>query len=120
MSSGVIFDCSLKGKVTLDLVKDTASELNCSIDDIFNDVAIEIAIRFQSGKLSYDDADFAINDVWSVMVDSISEGAHSDMLPHPAYSIYDAFDQGEYDHKDGCNSVDKYTRPLLLKAFKDT
>ena len=120
MSSGVIFDCSLKGSVTLDLVKDTASELNCSIDDIFNNVAIQIAIRFQSGKLSYEDADFAINDVWSVMVDYIYEGVHSVMLPYPAYSIYDAFDQGEYDHNDGCNPVDKYTRPLLVEALKDT
>ena len=81
--------------------------------DIFNDIAIELATRFQNGSMSYEDADGAINSVWGLMIVDASEHGEGFSLAQPAFDIYEAFDQGEYDHKDGSDPVEKYTKPRI-------
>jgi hypothetical protein len=110
---------SLNGKITLSSVQKVASIECCSLDEVFNNVALKIAINFQDRVLNFDDADFAINELWSVMVDYTFLEEFSGGLPHPAYSIYDAFDQGEYDHKDGKDPIEYHTKRLLKEALSD-
>jgi len=81
----------------------------------FNLVSIRIAENFMSGELSYTDADFAMNGVWPVMLDYIMK--NDIPLVEPCYAIYEAFDQGEYDHKDGSDPVEKHTKPLLIEVL---
>lgn len=94
-----------------------ASEMNVELPQLFNVVSIRIAKSFICGHLSYTDADFAMNSVWPVMLDYIMESNIS--LVEPCYAIYEAFDQGEYDHKDGSDPVEKYTKPLLVEALRN-
>jgi hypothetical protein len=37
----------------------------------------------------------------------------------PAWSIYLAFDDGEYDHGDGRDPVDSFTRPQIRNILND-
>ncbi|MDX1538713.1 hypothetical protein [Arsukibacterium sp.] len=92
-----------------------ASEMNVELPQLFNLVSIRIAENFMSGQLSYTDADFAMNGVWPVMLDYIMK--NDIPLVEPCYAIYEAFDQGEYDHKDGSDPVEKYTKPLLIEVL---
>ena len=94
-----------------------ASELNVDLPQLFNLVSIRIAESFIGGQLSYTDADWAMNGVWPVMLDYIME--NNMPLVEPCYAIYEAFDQGEYDHKDGSDPVEKYTKPLLVEALSN-
>ncbi|WP_370980222.1 hypothetical protein [Agaribacterium sp. ZY112] len=94
-----------------------ASEMNIELPELFNLVSIYLAKGFMSGQISFSDADFAINGVWPVMLDYIMENKAP--LVEPCYAIYEAFDQGEYDHQDGCDPVEKHTKPLLVEALKN-
>jgi len=107
----------LEGKGSLDSVRYIANELEDSIESVFNGVAIEIAIKFQNDSMSFDDADFAINELWSSMVEYIS-ASKQNSLPELAYSIYDAFDQGEYQHSNEIDPIETFTKPMLATIFK--
>tara|TARA_Y100001956_G_scaffold78391_1_gene90041 strand:+ start:39 stop:416 length:378 start_codon:yes stop_codon:yes gene_type:complete len=120
MSYEDIFKKALSGDCDLAIVQQSAKDTKCSASDIFNGVALKIASEFQSGKLNFEDADFAINELWSVMVDYTFTREFDKKLPEPAYSIYDAFDQGEYDHKDGKDPVEHHTKRLLLEITGGT
>jgi len=115
-----IFKKAMSGDCDLATVQQLAKETKCTASDVFNEVALKIASEFQSGKLNFEDADFAINDLWSVMLDYTFTDEFDKKLPEPAYSIYDAFDQGEYDHKDGKDPVEHHTKRLLLEITGGT
>jgi hypothetical protein len=115
-----IFKKAMSGDCDLTIVQQSAKKTKCTVSDVFNIVALKIASEFQCGKLNFEDADFAINDLWSVMVDYTFTGEFDKKLPEPAYSIYDAFDQGEYDHKDGKDPVEHHTKRLLLEIIGGT
>ncbi len=112
-------------KLVNKIVQDTESPddyENCcevigsELSNVFNEISIHLASSFLDGKTSYDDADFAMNKVWSAMLNYIME---KDIpLIEPCYSIYCAFDEGEYDHRDGSDPVEKYTKPILKLLLK--
>ena len=90
--------------------------LSCDLPALYNEISIYFARSFMSGSLSYEDADFAMNGVWSSMLDYIMK--KDAPMVEPCYSIYCAFDEGEYDHRDGCDPVEKYTKPALEKLLQ--
>ena len=85
--------------------------------DVWNSLAIAIAERFLSDQLTFDAADHAINVLWSLMVQDVGESEGARSLPEPADSIYLAFDAGEFDHSDGADPVEKFTKPELQKII---
>ncbi len=89
------------------------------IEDALNELSLLIAVRYMDEAISYEDGDFAINEVWTHIIHYICEKDKSNKLPDPAYSIYDAFDQGEHTHIEGCDPIKKYTQPLLRKVLKN-
>lgn len=96
--------------------KECAKVIGISLDEVFNELSIYIARSFLNGIFSYDDADFAMNAVWSAMLGYVMEkDIH---VLEPCYSIYCAFDEGEYDHRDGSDPVEKYTKPLLKQILE--
>ena len=85
--------------------------------EFYNALLVETARRFLLGDLSCDDADAVANDVWvSITSDMVDMGDAFEM-PEPAYSIYEAFDAGEYPHGDGLDPVETYTRPDLRRIL---
>jgi len=115
MNIELLINSIVEGKEQKSDYAHCASEMNVRLPQLFNLVSIRIAKSFMSGHLSYADADFAMNSVWPAMLDYIMKSNIS--LVEPCYAIYEAFDQGEYDHKDGSDPVEKYTKPLLVKVL---
>lgn len=66
------------------------------------------------GTLAFDRADAAINTVFALWIGDVSV---EDLL-EPAYSIYLAFDAGEYSADDE-DSLEKYTRPELRRILDE-
>jgi hypothetical protein len=87
---------------------------------LWNAMATFVAQAFQREEMSYSDADAALNSIWNQMVGDATRFGDGFELPEPAYSIYQAFDAGEYDHGNGDDSVEKYTKPEIDRILKDT
>ena len=79
---------------------------------------VRVAERFLSGELDFPAAGWLAACCWTEVVWHLSDG---DALPEPAFSIYEAFDRGEYLMPDerhiGIDPVEKYTIPLLTKIL---
>lgn len=80
--------------------------------DLLNQLAISVARLFITGARDFHYCDEVMNIVISDIVDL---SMHADM-PQPAFSIYQAFDAGEYWHSGDDRYVfpwEKWTRPEL-------
>lgn len=80
--------------------------------DLLNQLAISVARLFITGARDFHYCDEVMNIVISDIVDL---SLHADM-PQPAFSIYQAFDAGEYWHSGDDRNVfpwEKWTRPEL-------
>ena len=88
-----------------------STQSNCSRAEVLNAVSCLIATRFLNQNITYEMADAAMNAVWAAMLEYTSE--NNLPLVEPCYTIYLAFDEGEYDHGDGADPVEKYTKPLF-------
>ena len=85
--------------------------------EFYNTAALEIARRFDCGHMSNEEADSAINVIWGMIIEDASYKGSGCEPPELAYSIYDAFDAGEYNHGDGHDPVEKYTRPAIKRIL---
>ncbi|HEV7298999.1 MAG TPA: hypothetical protein VGN72_06495 [Tepidisphaeraceae bacterium] len=105
-----------EGRLDLDAFRAFARERFASFEDACNAVAIEIARQFQRSQLTFRDADGAINAIEGQMIVSAANETNAS-LPEPAWSIYLAFDAGEWDHGEAGDPVERYTIPLLKEAL---
>ena len=82
------------------------------LPEFYNLLSLEVARLFMEGTLPFDRADAAMNTIYALWIgDVIVE----DLL-EPAYSIYLAFDAGEYS-VGGVDSVERYTKPELRRIL---
>lgn len=84
--------------------------------DLLNLLAISVARLFITGARDFHYCDEVMNIVISDIVDL---SMHADM-PQPAFSIYQAFDAGEYWHSGDDRDVfpwEKWTRPELNRIL---
>lgn len=75
-----------------------------------------VAMCYLSGTLSFEAADRAMNELFSYSYSDEDRG-----MPDFALQVFNAFDQGEFHHRDDSHDVDpeqKYTRPILIKVFE--
>ena len=86
--------------------------------DMYNQVALTVAKRFQSGEMSYEDGDRVMNAIFAMMTD---DAVNDQAAPYvePAWSIYLAFDEGEYDHAGSTDPVETFTRPQIRQLLND-
>jgi hypothetical protein len=86
------------------------------LQEFCNQFSLVIATGFYNGMFSYEFCDDAMNYLWGFMTDEPIFSSDKG-IPEPAFSIYQAFDAGEYNH-DGdateTDPVEKYTRPLII------
>lgn len=87
-----------------------------SFDGLCNEVALRVARRFDNDEMPYADADVAMNLLWLLMTErAVNEPGAA--LAEPAFAIYEAFDAGEYDHRDCQDPVAAFTRPLIRQIL---
>jgi len=87
------------------------------LPESFNTLSMSVARKFDNNEISYEDGDHAMNKIWTIMLNYIMEKNIN--LIQPCYSIYCAFDHGEYDHRDGSDPVEQYTRPAIREILQN-
>jgi prepilin-type processing-associated H-X9-DG protein len=81
-----------------------------------NEILIHLSKVYLSGKVNYSFADGVANNIHDFMVSDHYLDSNNNTLSDPAYSIYLAFDAGEYYRKEDDKNIEphvKYTNPQL-------
>lgn len=85
--------------------------------DVLNELAIAVSVGYLDGTLSYEFCDDVMNGIIHAVVDaSITEE-----MPQPAFSLWQAFDQGEWFRGDDLPDTDtgeKYTKPAVVEIMR--
>jgi len=104
---------AVAGKISRTDAESFCTAEGIEIGQLYNCIGLVIAKRFDAGTISYHDGDTAMNSVFSMMVEDASRFGDGFEFSEPVFSIYCAFDSGEYDHGDGEDPVERYTRPQI-------
>ncbi|ODY89598.1 hypothetical protein [Vibrio parahaemolyticus] len=112
-----LYQVSISGEATIKDFEGCAKLLGVDVRDVFNQVSLLFAKRYAHGYESYENSDDAMNLIWPLMLDYIV--SHDEELVEPTYSIYCAFDEGEYIHKDGLDPVKAYTDPAIREILEN-
>ena len=78
-------------------------------------LALRVAMGFAEGRLDYEYCDWVMNHLETLMVCQ-----YDDVLPPLAFSIWEAFDEGEYVHPGDASEPQPealYTRPRILEIL---
>ena len=113
-----ILSRDLSKPLTRDELHAVAGRCGSPPSEVYNALLIEVSLRFLRGHLSFSQADAVANDVWVAIVSDMGALGDAFEMPEPAYSIYEAFDAGEYPHGDGLDPVEAYTRPELRRLIE--
>ncbi|WP_313465139.1 hypothetical protein [Pseudomonas nitroreducens] len=87
------------------------------VADLLNELSVVLAKHFIDGALSFEFCDSVMNGFLDLIVELALEGP----TPQPAFSIYQAFDEGESLRRDDVTEIvpwEKYTRPALLEILR--
>ena len=68
--------------------------------------------------MSYEDGDGAMNGIFGMMMDDVGNNYPNPWI-EPAWSIYLAFDEGEYDHAGSTDPVETFARPQIRALLDD-
>lgn len=107
-----------ENNLTLTDLGATCEKYGVAPGDVLNELSVEIADGFLSGSLTYDFCDGVMNGIISAIVDLGMVGD----FPEPAFSLYQAFDQGEWIRSNDPPETDpseKYTKPMVLEIMRD-
>lgn len=99
-------------------IKEICRIHDLSIAEFLNEFSRTVAFDYYLKKRNYEDCDIAMNGIFACLIDF---SLFHDML-EPAYSIFLAFDDGEYRRSKDAVSVDpgeKYTRPQIINILKE-
>jgi len=77
-----------------------------SPEQVCDTIAQQVAQKFLSGELDWLSADSVINHLYFVMLECPE-------VPKYAWSVYEAFDAGEYHPDDPASTEEQITRSLL-------
>lgn len=95
-----------------DILKWTASA-GMPRQDLYDQLAIELARGFHSSALSFEFCDAVVNEIHSIII------FRNEQRPHFFWEIYLAFDSGEYYHEGnrGEHPAEAYTRPQIERIL---
>lgn len=85
--------------------------------DVLNELSVAVAEGYLQGSLLYDYCDGVMNGIINAVVEL---GMTNDM-PQPAFSLYQAFDQGEWFRSNDPPETDtseKYTKPVVEEIMR--
>jgi DNA-binding Xre family transcriptional regulator len=85
--------------------------------DVLNELSIVVAEGYLDGSLTYEFCDGVMNGI----INAVVEVSVTDDMPQPAFSLYQAFDQGEWFRSDDPPVTDtggKYTKPVVVEIMR--
>ena len=106
-------------ELILEDVRAYCRAMTLASSDFYNILSWAIAERFDGQLMSFKDADYAMNEIYAIMTSDIFAPHGISKYPEPAYSIFLAFDEGEYFHGGQSDPVESFTRPLVKKILAD-
>ena len=86
-----------------------------SIADALNTLALDLALRYFDGKVTYPVADAVINNMHAYCTRNIASMPNR-TTPEPFFSVFLAFDAGEFYPADGIKNPspeERFTRPQI-------
>ena len=106
----------IDGLTLSDLVP-TCERFGVSPHDVLNELSVAVAQGYLQGFLLYDFCDGVMNGIIKAVIEM---GMTNDM-PEPAFSLYKAFDQGEWCRSNDPPETDpseKYTKPVVEEIMR--
>lgn len=85
--------------------------------DVLNELSVAVAEGYLQGSLLYDFCDGVMNGI----INAVVEVSMANDMPQPAFSLYQAFDQGEWFRSDDPPETDpseKYTKPVVEEIMR--
>jgi len=85
-----------------------------SRSQLFDEIAICLALGYNTSDLSFGFCDMVVNDLYSPVTNT------SGPKPQIFWDVYSAFDQGEYYHDNNRDEdpVEVYTRPMIARLVE--
>lgn len=85
--------------------------------DVLNELSVAVAEGYLQGSLLYD----FCNGVMNGIINTVVEVGMTNDMPQPAFSLYQAFDQGEWFRSNDPSETDpseKYTKPVVEEIMR--
>jgi hypothetical protein len=83
----------------------------------FDDIAAEIARGYSKGLFSFEFGDFVVNTLTGIYINGVGDGRLE--MPHPdlLFSVYDAFDAGEFADPSlpPHDPIKRHTAPMIAE-----
>ncbi|MEO7131391.1 MAG: hypothetical protein ABIZ07_08465 [Dermatophilaceae bacterium] len=76
---------------------------------VLDAVSLEVAQRYSAGEMTFRQCDEVMSLVWSFCC----RPGHP--IPDLTHEVFEAFDQGEYDHGDGADPEARFTKPMIRR-----
>ncbi len=95
----------------------TCVKFDVAPQDVLNELSIAIAEGYLQGTSNYDFCDGVMNGI----INAVVEVGMTNDMPQPAFSLYQAFDQGEWIRKSDPPETDpneKYVKPIVLEIMR--
>jgi hypothetical protein len=115
---GAAVEKASTGRLDHDALRSFLAAEGLPFDDFCNAFALTVARRFDDSTMTYHAADAAMNALSGMMTSHLASDDEAN-LPEPAWSIFLAFDAGEYDRGDGANPVERFTMPQIKRILRD-
>lgn len=110
-----IIQCSIHGRLDRDAFYSFCAAHGLKPGEVCNEIALTVARRFNDSAMTFEDADAVMNAISTIILGYGQDEVVT--LPEPAWSIYLAFDAGEYDHGEGADPIERFTKPLLREVL---
>ncbi|WP_055127934.1 hypothetical protein [Pseudomonas mediterranea] len=105
-----------EGLILSDLVA-TCEKFDVTPQDVLNELSVAVAEGYLQGSLLYDFCD----DVMNGIINAVVEVGVTNEMPQHAFSLYQAFDQGEWIRSSDPPETDpseRYTRPVVSEIMR--
>ena len=101
-------------------VRDLAGSIDRA-KEVYDAIGLETAERFLDGRMSFEDADWVANQLYSAMLaDGVEYGFEKYAFAKLAFKIFEAFDAGEWHrHGEDGDPAELYTRPFLQRILTE-
>jgi hypothetical protein len=103
--------------LTLSDLASTCDKFGVAPQDVLNELSVAVAEDYLQGSLIYDFCDGVMNGI----INAVVEVGMTDDMPQPAFSLYQAFDQGEWIRSNDPPETDpseKYTKPVVQEIMR--
>ncbi|NMN78960.1 hypothetical protein AF70_00045510 [Pseudomonas sp. KD5] len=103
--------------LTLSNLAATCEKFDVAPQDVLNELSVTVAEGYLQGSLIYDFCDGVMNGI----INAVIEVGMTNEMPQPAFSLYQAFDQGEWIRSNDPPETDpseKYTKPVVQEIMR--